>query len=126
MPPTPPITWGIKHTDEVDLWAGPLEEPCEAARSRGMPDKKIFRAGFLLRPPFYRKLPPDEQANYVRRKWNLDPARPLVVLGTGANGVNRHLQAVAHGQPHTKKGRLGAPSCIQPAKRYLASWCQRH
>ena len=89
---------------EADLLAGPLEETCEAARSRGMPEKKLFRASFLLRPSFYRKLPPDEQAGYVRKKWNLDPARPLLVLGTGANGVNRHLQV---GRPILALGKPG-------------------
>ena len=89
---------------EADLLAGPLDETCEAALERGMPEEKLFRAGFLLRPPFYRKLPPDEQANFVRRKWDLDPSRPLLVLGTGANGVNRHLKAVS---PYWSLGKPG-------------------
>ncbi|MFP6900119.1 MAG: UDP-N-acetylglucosamine--LPS N-acetylglucosamine transferase [Opitutales bacterium] len=89
---------------DADLFAGPLEETCEAARSRGMPEEKLFRAGFLLRPPFFRKLPPDEQANFIRKKWNLDPSRPLLVLGTGANGVNRHLKAVS---PYWSLGKPG-------------------
>ena len=89
---------------EADLFAGPLEETCEAARARGMPEETIFRAGFLLRPPFFSKLPPDEQANFISKKWNLDPSRPLLVLGTGANGVNRHLKAVA---PYWSLGKPG-------------------
>ena len=89
---------------EADLLVGPLEETCEAALERGIPEKKLFRAGFLLRPPFFRKLSPDEQANFVRRKWDIDPSRPLVVLGTGANGVNRHLKAVS---PYRVLGKPG-------------------
>ena len=88
----------------ADLFAGPLDETCEAARSRGMPEEKLFRAGFLLRPPFFRKLSSGEQANFVRKKWNLDPSRPLLVLGTGANGVNRHLKAVS---PYWSQGKPG-------------------
>jgi processive 1,2-diacylglycerol beta-glucosyltransferase len=89
---------------EADLFAGPLEETCEAARCRGMPGKKVFRAGFLLRPPFFQSLPVDEEANFIRKKWNLDPSLPLLVLGTGANGVNRHLKAVA---PYWSLGKPG-------------------
>ncbi|MBG30625.1 MAG: UDP-N-acetylglucosamine--LPS N-acetylglucosamine transferase [Opitutae bacterium] len=93
---------------EADLFTGPLEETCEAARSRGMPEDKTFRAGFLLRPPFYHKLPADQQADFIRRKWDLDPALPLLVLGTGANGVNRHLKAVAPYCSLAKPGQVVA------------------
>lgn len=78
---------------EADLFVGPVEETCEAARSRGMQASKTFRSGFLLRPSFYHKLPPDDEASFVHRKWDLNPWLPLLVLGTGANGVNRHLKA---------------------------------
>ena len=89
---------------DAELFAGPLDETCEAARSRGMPEEKLFRAGFLLRPPFFRKLSSEQQANFIRNKWNLDPSRPLLVLGTGANGVNRHLKAVS---PYWSRGKPG-------------------
>ena len=80
---------------EVDLFAGPFEETCDAAIVRGMPEDKVFRAGLLLRKPFFGQLKPKKkELNFVRDKWDLDPARPILVLGTGANGVNRHLSVI--------------------------------
>ena len=76
---------------EADLFAGPFAETCEAAISRGMPEDKVYEAGLLLRPAFFEKPKAKADANLLRKKWDLDPKLPLLVLGTGANGVNRHL-----------------------------------
>ena len=88
---------------KIDLFAGPFEETCEAAVARGMPEDKVFRAGLLLRKPFFSKLKPKKESNFVRDRFDLDPARPILVLGTGANGVNRHLSVILslrnRGQP---------------------------
>ena len=90
----------------ADLFVGPVEETCEAARGRGMPADRTFRSGFLLRPSFFHKLPPDDEASFVRRKWDLDPWLPLLVLGTGANGVNRHLKVTRSFLAKSKPGQV--------------------
>ncbi len=79
---------------EADLFAGPFAETCEAAISRGMPEEKVYEAGLLLRPAFFEKPKAKADDALLRKKWDLDPKLPLLVLGTGANGVNRHLPVV--------------------------------
>ena len=92
----------------VDLFAGPVEETCEAARKRGMAADKVFCAGLLLRPPFFHKPKPGEDAALLRDKWDLDANRPLLVLGTGANGVNRHFSVVLSTQSSAREAQIVA------------------
>jgi UDP-N-acetylglucosamine:LPS N-acetylglucosamine transferase len=56
-----------------------------------MPEEKVYEAGLLLRPAFFEQPKAKADADFLRKKWDLDPKLPLLVLGTGANGVNRHL-----------------------------------
>jgi len=78
----------------VDLFAAPTEETCGAALDRGMPEEKVFQAGLLLRPAFFEKPTKASLGKLVRETLELDPKLPILALGTGANGVNRHLQVV--------------------------------
>ena len=62
-----------------------------------MPEDRLYEGGFLLRPSFYKPdLSPEDRNNYVRKQLELDPARFLLVLGTGANGANDHLRLWKH------------------------------
>ena len=76
-----------------DLFVGAVAETCQAARRLGMPEDRLYEGGFLLRPSFYKPdLSPEDRNIYVRKQLGLDPARFLLVLGTGANGANDHVR----------------------------------
>ena len=78
---------------EADLFAGPFEETCRAAGRRGMPEKKTMATGPLLRKAFYEKAGPGERDDFLK-KFGLSDSLKTYVLGTGANGVNRHSEVI--------------------------------
>ena len=77
----------------ADLFAGPFEETCHAARIRGMPEEKTMVTGPLLRKPFYENAGPSDRENFLS-KYGLSNSLKTYVLGTGANGVNRHREVI--------------------------------
>tara|TARA_Y100001934_G_scaffold71556_1_gene89016 strand:- start:4825 stop:5931 length:1107 start_codon:yes stop_codon:yes gene_type:complete len=77
----------------ADLFSGPFEETCEAARRRGMPAERTLASGPLLRKPFYNR-PGQPSRDEFLAKYDLSPDLKTYVLGTGANGVNRHRQVI--------------------------------
>jgi processive 1,2-diacylglycerol beta-glucosyltransferase len=77
----------------ADLFAGPFEETCQAAVRRGMPEQKTMVTGPLLRKPFYEKASQGERENFLK-KYGLSNSLKTYVLGTGANGVNRHREVI--------------------------------
>jgi processive 1,2-diacylglycerol beta-glucosyltransferase len=76
-----------------DLFIGPYQEGVSAAHRRGMPTDRTLVGGPLLREEFYLawedKYKPD-----VLSKYGLDDSKPIFLLGTGANGVNRHQEVI--------------------------------
>lgn len=77
----------------ADLFAGPFEETCQAARKRGMPEDKTLVAGPLLRQPFYQSVEQPGRAEFIAQ-YGLSENLKTYVLGTGANGVNRHREVI--------------------------------
>jgi processive 1,2-diacylglycerol beta-glucosyltransferase len=76
-----------------DLFISPYMEGCVAAQKRGMPIGKTLASGPLLRKPFYSQKGVINKEE-VFNKFGLDDKLPVYVLGTGANGVNRHLPVI--------------------------------
>ena len=66
-----------------------ISETCEAAVKRGMPREKVKNCGLLLRSPFYAKL---DECKRVCQRLEIDSSQPFLLLATGANGANRHLE----------------------------------
>ena len=77
---------------DADLFAGPFEETCQAARKRGMPKEKTMVTGPLLRKPFYQSNVQPGRAEFLSEYGLSDQS--TYVLGTGANGVNRHREVI--------------------------------
>ena len=78
---------------KVDCFYGPFEETCKAALKRGMPEEKTKVVGPLLRRGFYQVISPKERGR-ICNKYDISSDTPIFVLGTGANGVNRHLKVL--------------------------------
>jgi processive 1,2-diacylglycerol beta-glucosyltransferase len=78
---------------KADLFLGPFQETCKAAKDRGMPIKKTLEVGPLLRPAFYESTD-DSIKLQIFNKYKIHPDCPIILLGTGANGVNRHLEVL--------------------------------
>lgn len=78
---------------DADLFAGPFEETCQAARKRGMPQDKTLVAGPLLRKAFYKSAKQPTRSEFLT-EYGLSNKLKTYVLGTGANGVNRHRDVI--------------------------------
>jgi len=77
---------------DCDLFIGAVEETCDAARECGMVDEKNWVGGFLLKPGFYDfTMTPEEKIQFIREELKMDPDKFILVLGTGSNGANNHL-----------------------------------
>jgi processive 1,2-diacylglycerol beta-glucosyltransferase len=76
-----------------DLFVSPYTEGSLAAQRRGMPIEKILVSGPLLRKPFYSQQDIINKEE-ILKKFELDDKLPIYLLGTGANGVNRHLPVI--------------------------------
>jgi processive 1,2-diacylglycerol beta-glucosyltransferase len=76
-----------------DLFVSPYTEGSLAAQRRGMPIEKTLVSGPLLRKPFYSQQDIVNKEE-ILKKFGLDDKLPIYVLGTGANGVNRHLPVI--------------------------------
>ena len=76
-----------------DLFVSPYTEGSLAAQRRGMPIEKTLVSGPLLRKPFYSQQDIINKEE-ILKKFRLDDKLPIYVLGTGANGVNRHLPVI--------------------------------
>ena len=58
-----------------------------------MPEKKTMATGPLLRKAFYEKAGQSDREDFLR-KYGLSDSLKTYVLGTGANGVNRHREVI--------------------------------
>ena len=76
-----------------DLFISPYKEGAKAALNRGMPVAKTLIGGPLLREEFYKEWDEDNRSN-VLKKYDLVASKPIFLLGTGANGVNRHHEVI--------------------------------
>jgi UDP-N-acetylglucosamine:LPS N-acetylglucosamine transferase len=81
---------------------GPFDETCKAAKIRNMPVNKTLTVGPLLRKAFYRQSSEDFK-NTVFNKYKISPDIPIFLLGTGANGVNRHIDVLNSLKNHHEK-----------------------
>jgi processive 1,2-diacylglycerol beta-glucosyltransferase len=79
---------------DADYFLGPFSETCDAAIKRGMPVNKTLEVEPLLRTSFYKELTKQEK-DAVLTKYDIQPTKPILLLGTGANGVNRHLEVLS-------------------------------
>lgn len=80
---------------KADLFIGAVEETCDAASTFGLGDARNWLGGFLLDPSFYQEpMREEERRDYLRREFDLDADRFVLVLGTGANGANNHVRAL--------------------------------
>ena len=75
-----------------DLFVSPYTEGSLAAQKRGCPLENLgirtsSQETFLLSKRFINK-------EEILKKFGLDDKLPIYVLGTGANGVNRHLPVI--------------------------------
>jgi len=80
----------------ADGFIGATSEVCAAARAIGLPSKRTYPGGFLLRPHFY--LPATtlrERAITVGRQLDLDPEAFTLFVSTGLAGANNH-PAIVH------------------------------
>lgn len=88
-------SYGFSHqwvNPDSDLFIGAVEETCDAAEGCGMDPEKNWVGGFLLKPGFYAE-PMTEEARirYIKEELKMDPDKFIMILGTGANGANNHL-----------------------------------
>ena len=58
------------------------------------PLDKTLEVEPLLRTSFYKDLTKQEK-DAVLTKYEIQPTKPILLLGTGANGVNRHLEVLS-------------------------------
>ncbi len=65
-----------------------------AAHRLGMPTERITVGGFLLQPSFYERSA-ESVADLRMRLWGDCQGRPVLLLGTGANGANQHKRVLA-------------------------------
>ena len=86
----------------ADYFLGPFDETCKAAKIRNMPVNKTLTVGPLLRKAFYRQSSEDFK-NTVFNKYQISPDIPIFLLGTGANGVNRHIDVLNSLKNHHEK-----------------------
>lgn len=75
----------------ANLFAGSTEQTCQAAVRRGMPYEKVENCGLLLRSPFYGQ-PEERRRLSCLRTLKIDSESSFLLLATGANGANRHLE----------------------------------
>lgn len=77
---------------QSDGFFGAVQETCDHAKSLGMADDKNHVGGFMLNPGFWDKLlSVEEKDAWIAEKLGLDPAKFILVLATGANSANNHL-----------------------------------
>ena len=85
------VSAGIGSTPAPNLFAGSTEQTCQAAVRRGMPYEKVENCGLLLRSPFYGQ-PEERRRLSCLRTLKIDSESSFLLLATGANGANRHLE----------------------------------
>ena len=112
----------------ADGFIGATEEMCAASRSVGMPAKRIYNGGFLLRPSFYGSGTRHErEAEILAKELELDRSVFTVLLSTGLAGANNHLGILR------ELAALGHPVQVialcahnQRSKRRIEVFARRH
>lgn len=83
-------------TRRADLFWAQTPEVAAEARRRGFPAERISILGPLLYPPFHQPLRAPAEHRFSDppgdTPFHSPEERPLLVLGTGANGANNHLR----------------------------------
>ena len=80
---------------DADLFIGAVQETCDTAFKLGMAPEKTLNGGFLLNPNFYEThFTEEERAKYIKEELGLDPDQFILILGTGANGANNHMELI--------------------------------
>lgn len=113
---------------QADLFIGAVSETRQAAISRTMPEERSMVGGFLLRPPFFEADPdPNTRSNFIREGLQLDPAKFILVLGTGANGANNHLAFLEEFSRQRVYPQIVA-LCgkNEKARVAISSWAEQH
>lgn len=83
----------------------------DAARKHGMSADKISTGGFLLDPSFFdREHKEASKKELQMRLFGHAPEGPVVLLGTGANGANRHCRILSS-LASTTSGMTVIPLC---------------
>lgn len=83
----------------ADAFIGATGVICDAARARGMAPERVFEGGFLLAPHFYRAAEAADRdvaaVGAYRESLGLEAGRFTLLLSTGANGAQNHLDFLA-------------------------------
>jgi len=74
---------------KADGFIAAVPASANAARLGGMPKDRIHTGGFLLKPSFYNH---ETEPPTIEDLVGAPLKRPIVLLGTGANGANNHLR----------------------------------
>ena len=101
----------------ADRFYGPFDETCNAAKIRNMPSDKTLTVGPLLRKAFYQKSCESFKSK-IFLKYGIPHDIPIFLLGTGANGVNRHTDVLHSLKKHTGEFQVIA-LCGRNLKTFL-------
>ena len=112
---------------ESDLFIGAVPETCETAARLGMSDNKIWCGGFLLRPEFYNHpLNKCEKDDFIRNKLKMDPHKMILILSTGANSANHHMQFLKAFKNQSHKPDIAALCGYnRVTHRKISSWAKQ-
>ncbi|CAF0692022.1 glycosyltransferase [Candidatus Methylacidithermus pantelleriae] len=110
-----------------DWFLCPVEETAQAARQLGMPEKKVKKVGFLLRPSFYLPQLSESERARGRLKLGLGEDRFTLLLATGFNAAQRHLvflEALARARLPIQAIVLCGKDVL--LKRRIEQWARTH
>jgi len=111
-----------------DGFFGAVPETCEWAKELGMPDARNHVGGFMLNPGFWSDtLSEEEQTAWIEEKLGLNPGKFILVLATGANSANNHLDlldALAKQRVHPQVVALCGRN--EEALKSVEAWGQAH
>ncbi|MGE9294883.1 MAG: glycosyltransferase [Puniceicoccales bacterium] len=113
---------------QSDGFFGAVAETCEEATRLGMPDARNHVGGFMLNPGFWGNgLSEEERRQWINEKLGLDPDRFILILATGANSANNHLDlldALAKEKVHPQVVALCGRN--QGAFDSVQAWGEKH
>ncbi|MDF3056680.1 MAG: UDP-N-acetylglucosamine:LPS N-acetylglucosamine transferase [Rariglobus sp.] len=77
----------------ADGFIGATDEICAASRSVGMPEKRIFNGGFLLRSSFYgAEARREREAEIMARELGFERSVFTILLSSGLAGAHNHIE----------------------------------
>ena len=107
----------------VDEFWGPFSDCIGAAIKKGMPKSKCHVMGPLLRSHFY-EMPADTQVKEFILKYDFSLDDDIVLLGTGANGVQNHIKASKSLLNNSFRGQIAALCSSKRIKSQLTQMAQ--